>query len=73
MKHFMGQKLWFGSLAALVSTIFISSYSTFTKILLEQFSTYSLAAIAQLFSVITLAVFFGAYPAFKQLLTLPTK
>lgn len=73
MKLTEPKKIWLGSLAALVSTIFISSYSTFTKILLEQFSTYSLAAIAQLFSVITLAVFFGAYPAFKQIITLRYK
>lgn len=62
-----------GFLAALISTIFISSYSTFTKILLQDFSTYSLAAIAQIFSVITLLFFFGAMPEFKKLQDLSYK
>ncbi|MFH0820740.1 MAG: DMT family transporter [Candidatus Peregrinibacteria bacterium] len=66
------QILW-GSIAALVSTIFISSNSTFTKILLERFSTYSLAAIAQIFSVITIAFFFGALPELKKLKNLSYK
>lgn len=69
----MPKKLFLGSLAALISTIFIASYSTFTKILLQYFSTYSLAAIAQLFSVITIAFFFGALPEFKKLKDLPYK
>lgn len=57
----------YGSIAALVSTIFISTYSTFSKVLLEHFSTYSLAALAQLFSVFTLLIFFGAVTEFKNL------
>ncbi|MBN2087179.1 DMT family transporter [Candidatus Peregrinibacteria bacterium] len=61
------KKTTFGLFAALVSTIFISSYSTFSKILLEHFSTYSLAAIAQIFSVITLMLFFGAWSELKDL------
>ena len=67
------KKVMWGSIAALISTIFIASYSTFTKILLGHFSTYSLAAIAQIFSVITMAFFFGAFPEFKKLKTLPYK
>ncbi|GEM_PF-935848 len=66
------QMLW-GSVMALISTVFISSYSTFTKILLERFSTYSLAAIAQIFSVITIAFFFGAFPELKKIKYLPLK
>lgn len=66
------QILW-GSVMALVSTVFISSNSTFSKILLERFSTYTLAAVSQLFSVITLAFFFGAFPEFKKLKDLPYK
>lgn len=60
-------KFRYGYLAAMLSTIFISSYSTFTKILLDEFSTYSLAAIAQIFSVITLLLFFGAVNEYKKL------
>lgn len=67
----MKKQLFWGSIMALISTVFISSYSTFTKILLERFSTYSLAAIAQIFSVITMAFFFGAFPELKKLGKLP--
>lgn len=63
----------YGLIAALVSTMFISTYSTFSKILLEHFSTYSLAALAQLFSVITLLIFFGALSEFKNLQKLSYK
>ena len=69
----MQKKILAGSIMALISTVFISSYSTFTKILLERFSTYSLAAIAQIFSVITIAFFFGAFPEFKKLKDLSYK
>lgn len=58
---------WMGITATLVSTICISTYSTFSKILLQHFSTYSLAALAQLFSVITLLLFFGAVNEVKKL------
>ncbi|MBU0727941.1 DMT family transporter, partial [Patescibacteria group bacterium] len=61
------KKAQLGLLAALISTIFISSYSTFSKVLLQHFSTYSLAAIAQIFSVITLMLFFGAWSEIKNL------
>lgn len=63
----------FGSIAALVSTMFIASYSTFSKVLLEHFSTYSLAALAQIFSVATLLLFFGAVHEFKNLQKLSYK
>lgn len=63
----------FGAMAALISTIFISTYSTFSKVLLEHFSTYSLAAMAQMFSVVTLLIFFGAFSEFKNLQKLSYK
>ncbi len=72
MKFHLSRQYW-GIVAALLSTIFISSYSTFTKILLNEFSTYSLAAIAQIFSVITLLFFFGAINEYKKLQELTYK
>lgn len=62
-----------GVITSLLSVISLASYSILAKILLENMTAESLAGFAQLFSAITVLLFFGFFPELKKIHRLPKK
>lgn len=62
-----------GVITATLSVISLGSYSVLAKILLENMSPESLTGFAQLFSAITILIFFGFFPELKKIHRLPKK
>ena len=62
-----------GIIIGILSIIFVSTYSVFGKILLENFSPEILATIAQALSVLVIFFFFGFFPELKKIHKLPPK
>ena len=63
----------YGNLIAFISVVFFSTYSIFSKLLLEHFSSQTLAAISQGLSVVALLFIFGMIPELKKIHHLPIK
>ncbi|MBT5016481.1 DMT family transporter [Candidatus Peregrinibacteria bacterium] len=62
-----------GVLTGVLSVLFLSSYSIFGKILLENLAPETVAGLAQTLSVITILLCFGFLPEIKKIHRLPRK